>query len=67
VDSKGKAKDTRTPMQSRALMNAVVAANKLYPKAHILGHRDFNNVAKDCPSFDVGLWLIEIGIMNPMI
>lgn len=33
---------------------------KLYaPSATIQGHRDFPNVAKDCPCFDVGEWLAE--------
>lgn len=29
------------------------------PSAKILGHRDFPNVAKSCPSFDVRKWLGE--------
>jgi N-acetylmuramoyl-L-alanine amidase len=33
-----------------------------YPKAKIQGHRDFPNVAKDCPSFDVAAWLKENGL-----
>jgi N-acetylmuramoyl-L-alanine amidase len=31
----------------------------VFPKAEILGHRDFPNVHKDCPCFDVKKWWNE--------
>lgn len=60
VDSKGNPVDNRTPEQKAA---TVVLLNKLrnkYPTAIIQGHRDFPNVHKACPSFDVKTWLKEI-------
>lgn len=35
-----------------------------YPKAVVQGHRDFPNVAKACPSFDVKTWL-DTGKVKP--
>lgn len=45
-------KDTRTPQQKRALLELLKELRKLYPKAEILGHRDFPNVKKACPCFN---------------
>lgn len=47
-----KAKDTRTDRQKAALISLLIDLRKLYPYATILGHRDFQGVRKDCPSFD---------------
>lgn len=47
-----KAKDTRTKEQKASLLKLLKALKKLYPEAEILGHRDFPNVKKACPSFD---------------
>jgi N-acetylmuramoyl-L-alanine amidase len=52
VDKAGKPKDTRTPAQRIALRSWLTAKRKEYPNAKILGHRDYPNVAKACPSFD---------------
>lgn len=57
-----KAKDTRTPAQSAALLNICKEYRAKYPGIKILGHRDWPNVKKDCPSFDVEEWLIEEGL-----
>jgi len=46
-----KPKDTRTPEQKAALLNLLKDLKSRYPKARILGHRDFPSVAKACPSF----------------
>nr|DAJ29985.1 MAG TPA: endodeoxyribonuclease I [Caudoviricetes sp.] len=52
-DASGKKpKDTRTPQQKAALLELLKALRKLYPNAQILGHRDFADVKKACPSFD---------------
>lgn len=48
--------DNFTPPQWAALSLLVDALQKLYPKANIMGHRDFPGVKKDCPSFDVQAW-----------
>jgi Putative peptidoglycan-binding domain-containing protein len=51
VDKKMKPKDTRTDDQKKGLENLLKNLKKLYPKAKIYGHRDFNS-GKACPSFD---------------
>lgn len=52
LDTKLKAKDTRTAEQKKALVELLATLKIRYPRAIIQGHRDFPNVAKDCPSFD---------------
>lgn len=52
VDAKNKAKDTRTAAQKKTLLTLVRTFRSKYPNARVLGHRDFPNVKKDCPSFD---------------
>ena len=59
-----KAKDTRTEKQKASLLALLMDLRKLYPKAKIVGHRDFspdkngNGIIdpweriKECPSFD---------------
>jgi N-acetylmuramoyl-L-alanine amidase len=57
--------DTRTEAQNRALLICIKEAQEYVRKgggpAEILGHRDFPNVRKACPSFDVRAWLRAIG------
>ena len=50
LDSKGKAKDTRTAAQKAALVTLLKRLKSLYPLATIHGHREFAN--KACPCFD---------------
>jgi N-acetylmuramoyl-L-alanine amidase len=57
IDKEGKAKDTRTSAQQAAMFNKIIQLLHAYPKAEVLGHRDFPNVNKACPSFDVRAWL----------
>lgn len=52
VDKKMQAKDTRTEKQKDALVALLNDLRKLYPKAKIYGHRDFDKKGKACPSFD---------------
>lgn len=49
--NKLKAKDTRTELQKMSLLSLLLDLKKLYPKAKIYGHHDFES-GKDCPSFD---------------
>lgn len=59
VDSKGKPKDTRTEEQKEATLRTImeIKENDYIPaNIEILGHRDFPNVKKACPSFDVAKW-----------
>lgn len=59
------AKDTRTAAQRTALERYVKDFHARHPSVRIIGH---NEVAhKACPSFDVQVWLREIGLNNPSI
>ncbi len=49
-----------TDPQWQSLVQLLVKLNRDYPNAVIQGHRDFPNVQKFCPSFDVKAWLKEI-------
>lgn len=51
LDASGKAKDTRTPAQRKALHELVSDLKTRYPAATIHGHNEFAN--KDCPCFNV--------------
>lgn len=52
--------DTRTDKQKAALANYVKAFKAKYPNAKVVGHNELSD--KACPSFDVRVWLKEIGI-----
>jgi len=58
----GVATDGKTPEnnftseQFHALFALVDSLKTQYPEANIRGHRDFPNVKKACPSFDVASW-----------
>ncbi len=60
ITTGGAAKDTRTVLQKEALKKYVIDFVKRFPGAKVAGHNQFAN--KACPSFNVGLWLREIGI-----
>ena len=53
VDEKGRYADTRTPEQKASLWYLLKDLKESYPNAKIVGHRDFPNVAKKCPCYDV--------------
>lgn len=57
IDKQGKPKDTRSKAQEDALFNLIVELTEKYKEASVLGHRDFPEVKKACPSFDVKTWL----------
>ncbi len=57
VDNLGKPKDTRSIKQQATMFNKIVELTHRYPQAQVVGHRDFPNVHKACPSFDVKTWL----------
>lgn len=50
LDETGKAADTRTPAQKRALVELLTELKTQYQAATIHGHREF--AAKACPCFD---------------
>lgn len=62
VDSSNRPFDNRTPAQREAMFRLVWELKVKFPSARILGHRDFPNVAKACPSFDVSVWKKEVGL-----
>ena len=57
VDKNGKPFDNRTTDQVLTQIELIRKFKKMFPKAEILGHRDFPEVNKACPSFDVKSWL----------
>ena len=58
------AEDNRTDEQNATLKQLVNELLAEYPKAEVRGHRDFKNVHKACPSFDVKSWCEEVGIKH---
>lgn len=59
--------DTRTTEQKEALLFLLLRLKILFPKAAVLGHRDFPNAKKACPSFDVRSWLFESNYMGMLL
>lgn len=57
IDANGKAENNFTAEQFASLKKLLGTLKAKYPKAVIQGHRDFPQVAKDCPSFSVKDWL----------
>ena len=51
-----------TLAQWSALESLLRSLKREYPSTTIQGHRDFPNVLKYCPSFNVKLWVAEKGI-----
>jgi len=51
LDSKGKAKDTRTDAQKKSLIKVVGKLRNKYKGIKVHGHNEFSS--KACPSFDV--------------
>lgn len=62
LNAGGKPKDTRTAAQKEAMLRLVKMYKEKYPNIIIRGHRDWPNVQKACPSFDVSAWLKEVGV-----
>jgi N-acetyl-anhydromuramyl-L-alanine amidase AmpD len=74
----GSPMDTRTPMQQASMLNLVTQLHRQFPNARIVGHRDLSpdkdgdgmverwEWMKECPSFDVGQWVEETGILRAM-
>jgi len=61
VDKAGNPKDTRTPEQIKSMLTLIRTYKARVPGLIIRGHRDWPNVHKACPSFDVADWLEEVG------
>lgn len=56
------AQDTLNEAQARALQLLLDALRMRWPGATIRGHRDYPDVKKACPSFDVRAWCRAQGI-----
>ena len=57
VDANNRPIDNRTDAQKQAMFDKIIALTEKYKGVEILGHRDFPDVHKACPSFDVKTWL----------
>jgi N-acetylmuramoyl-L-alanine amidase len=57
--------DSRNYMQKAAMTRDVLAFHKKFPAVKIVGHHYFDPL-KACPSFDVALWLMQIGIKQTL-
>jgi len=57
IDKEGKPVDNRSELQKEAMFDKIVELTERYPQAEVLGHRDFPDVHKACPCFDVREWL----------
>ena len=64
VDAGGKPANTFNARQFDALELVLRGLLGRWPKAKILGHRDYPNVAKACPSFDVRAWCLTRGLAS---
>lgn len=64
----GLAKDAKTAEnnftedQMQELAALLLELRQRYPNAVVQGHRDFLDVHKDCPSFDVRAWMKGLGL-----
>jgi len=59
IDKEGRPVDNRSEAQKHSMFDKIVELTERYKEAQVLGHRDFPNVQKACPSFDVKKWLSE--------
>lgn len=57
VSEDGKSENNFEPAQWAALKAKVLELLKRFPGVRVCGHRDYPNVHKDCPCFDVRAWL----------
>lgn len=59
--------DNFTDIQFRSLYALLTQLSAKYPEAKVQGHRDFPQVAKACPSFDVRSWLAGFQAPLPIV
>ena len=62
ADDINKAENNFTKEQFASLKQLLVDLKTRYPNAKIQGHRDFPDVKKACPSFEVKDWLKTAGL-----
>lgn len=56
IDGKGRAENNFTKNQWDSLVELLKKLREKFPKTVIKGHRDYPNVNKECPCFDVVEW-----------
>ena len=56
IDEQGHSEANYTPAQYHSLRQLLTDLKSRYPVAKLRGHRDFPNVHKSCPCFDVRAW-----------
>lgn len=64
LDESGEPKDTRTKEQLITMSAIVKVISSQFKGIKIRGHKDFPNVAKSCPCFEVLDWCDEIGVKH---
>ena len=62
LNEQGRSAAEYAARQWEALKALLGRLSKRWPGAEIKGHRDFPNVKKDCPCFDVRQWLQDEGL-----
>lgn len=62
IDESGNSDDNFTQAQWKSFALTIQFLRKIAPQAIVRGHRDFPDVHKDCPSFDVTQKLWEMGL-----
>lgn len=62
TDARQKPQNNYTAEQWASLQTLLMRLTQKYPKARILGHRDFPGVAKACPCFDAIDWAQDLGL-----
>lgn len=62
LDARGRAENNYEAAQWASLRALLVGLKQRFPRALILGHRDFPNVAKECPCFEARKWAETEGL-----
>lgn len=60
VSNTGRSENNFTKAQFDTLEDIVRRLKLVWPQAIVQGHRDFPNVKKDCPCFDVESWWDDV-------
>jgi len=63
-DEGSKSENNFTKDQFEALEKVLKFFTSIFPKAIVQGHRDFPNVFKTCPCFDVKEWWLKQGVYS---